>query len=115
MDGNRVAMAPCDHKQTYQYWTHNYYQELNSRKHCLDYTGKTLGVYGCHRSRQNQAWEYAIESGQLKSVKHGGCLGVNTKDNQSLLIEPCDEKRDSQKWLVTLVELDVSFFGQTPK
>ncbi|XP_053689620.1 putative polypeptide N-acetylgalactosaminyltransferase 9 [Sabethes cyaneus] len=112
---NSIAMATCDHKQTNQYWTHNYYQELNSYKHCLDYTGNTLGVFGCHRSRQNQAWQYVVETGQFKSVKHGGCLAVNTNDNKTLLMEPCDEKRDSQKWLVTLVDLDVSFFGQTPK
>ncbi|XP_055532237.1 putative polypeptide N-acetylgalactosaminyltransferase 9 [Wyeomyia smithii] len=114
-DSNKVAMAACNHNQTYQYWAHNYYEELNTVKHCLDYTGDSLGVYRCHRSRQNQAWQYVIETGQIKSPKYGGCLGLNTVDHRTLVVEPCDDKRDSQKWLVTLVNLDVSFFGQTPK
>ncbi|XP_058832914.1 putative polypeptide N-acetylgalactosaminyltransferase 9 [Topomyia yanbarensis] len=110
---NTLSMAPCNHKQTDQYWTHNYYQELNSYKHCVDYTGDVLAVYGCHRARQNQAWQYVIETGQLKSVKHGKCFALNTKTNRTLLMEACDEKKDSQKWLVTLIEMDVSIFAKT--
>ncbi|XP_058463357.1 putative polypeptide N-acetylgalactosaminyltransferase 9 [Malaya genurostris] len=110
---NIVIMAACDHQRTDQYWTHNYYQELNSYKHCIDYTGDALGIYGCHRSRQNQAWQYVMETGQLKSVKHGKCFAVSMKDNSTLRMETCDEKKDSQKWIVTPIELDVSIFAKS--
>ncbi|XP_055629524.1 putative polypeptide N-acetylgalactosaminyltransferase 9 [Toxorhynchites rutilus septentrionalis] len=109
---NSASLAPCNHKQSNQYWTHNYYQELNSYKHCLDYTGSTIAVFGCHRSRGNQAWEHLTESGQLRSVKHGKCLAVNLSTNKTLIMEDCSDKIISQKWWVTLVDLDVSFFKQ---
>lgn len=107
---NKVHMATCNNQQTNQFWTHNYYQELNSYKHCLDYTGDTLGVYACHRSRGNQAWQYMTKSNQIKSVKHGKCLGLNTKTMNTLLVEECDENKESQKWLVSFLDIDGSIF-----
>lgn len=107
---NTIGMATCDHQQTGQFWAHNYYQELNSYKHCLDYTGDSLGVYGCHRSRGNQAWHYATKTSQIKSVKHGKCLGLDLKTMKTLLVEECDEKKESQKWLVSFVDIDASIF-----
>uniref|UniRef100_A0A1Q3FN37 Polypeptide N-acetylgalactosaminyltransferase n=1 Tax=Culex tarsalis TaxID=7177 RepID=A0A1Q3FN37_CULTA len=109
---NTVGMAACDHKQTTQFWAHNYYQELNSHKHCLDYTGTALGVFGCHRGRGNQAWQYKIDSMQIASVKHGKCLAVDMDSRKSLKMEDCDDGKDAQKWLVTPVSLDVSIFAK---
>lgn len=107
---NTVRMATCDHQQTGQFWAHNYYQELNSYKHCLDYTGGALEVYGCHRSRGNQAWQYMKQTNQIKSVKHKKCLGLNTETMKTLLVEECDEKKESQKWLVKFLDIDASIF-----
>ncbi|XP_065083032.1 putative polypeptide N-acetylgalactosaminyltransferase 9 [Ochlerotatus camptorhynchus] len=110
LETNKVVMATCDHQQTGQFWAHNYYQELNSYKHCLDYTGNELGVYGCHRSRGNQAWQYLTKSNQIKSVKHGKCLGLNMETMNTLTVEECDENKESQKWLVSFVDIDASIF-----
>lgn len=110
---NTVSMAACDHQETSQFWTHNYYQELNSYKHCLDYTGSALGVFGCHRARGNQAWQYRLDTKQITSVKHGKCLAVDLDSRKTLKMEDCDGGKDAQKWIVTLVSLDVSIFAIT--
>uniref|UniRef100_A0A182PBN8 Ricin B lectin domain-containing protein n=1 Tax=Anopheles epiroticus TaxID=199890 RepID=A0A182PBN8_9DIPT len=107
-DDNFLGMAQCDGKQTAQYWTHNYYQEINSYKHCLDFTGSSLGVFGCHRSRGNQAWRVLTDTGQLQSIKHDQCLAVNTSTNVTLTMQKCDPKSVAQKWSVTFVVLDVT-------
>uniref|UniRef100_A0A182K1J1 Ricin B lectin domain-containing protein n=1 Tax=Anopheles christyi TaxID=43041 RepID=A0A182K1J1_9DIPT len=101
-EDNVLAMVRCDGKQTTQYWAHNYYQEINSYKHCLDYTGASLGVFGCHRSRGNQAWRVLTDTGQLQSIKHDQCLAVNTSTNVTLTMQSCDPKSVAQKWSVTV-------------
>uniref|UniRef100_A0A8D8ILL6 Polypeptide N-acetylgalactosaminyltransferase n=1 Tax=Culex pipiens TaxID=7175 RepID=A0A8D8ILL6_CULPI len=110
---NTVGMASCDHEEKSQFWVHNYYQEMNSYKHCLDYTGSELGVFGCHRGRGNQAWQYKIDSRQIKSVKHGKCLALDMESRTFLKMEDCDGSKEAQKWLVTPVSLDVSIFAKT--
>uniref|UniRef100_A0A182W990 Ricin B lectin domain-containing protein n=1 Tax=Anopheles minimus TaxID=112268 RepID=A0A182W990_9DIPT len=80
-DNNFLGMSPCDGKQKTQYWAHNYYQEINSHRHCLDYTGTDLGIYGCHRARGNQAWRVLTETKQLQSIKHDRCLALGAKAN----------------------------------
>ena len=106
-----LGMARCNGEQTTQYWAHNYYQEINSYKHCLDYTGASLGVFGCHRSRGNQAWRVLTDTGQLQSIKHDQCLAVNTSTNITLTMQKCDPTSVAQKWSVTFIELDVSPFS----
>uniref|UniRef100_A0A182NPG9 Ricin B lectin domain-containing protein n=1 Tax=Anopheles dirus TaxID=7168 RepID=A0A182NPG9_9DIPT len=107
-EDNFLGMGACDGRQRSQYWAHNYYQEINSYRHCLDYTGASLGVLGCHRSRGNQAWRVQTETGQLQSVKHDRCLAVNTSTNSTLTMQECDSKSVAQKWSVSFIELDVS-------
>nr|XP_040231243.2 putative polypeptide N-acetylgalactosaminyltransferase 9 [Anopheles coluzzii] len=106
-----LGMARCNGEQTTQYWAHNYYQEINSYKHCLDYTGASLGVFGCHRSRGNQAWRVLTDTAQLQSIKHDQCLAVNTSTNVTLTMQKCDPTSVAQKWSVTFIELDVSPFA----
>uniref|UniRef100_A0A182Q2R3 Ricin B lectin domain-containing protein n=1 Tax=Anopheles farauti TaxID=69004 RepID=A0A182Q2R3_9DIPT len=97
-DDGFLGMSECDGKQRTQYWAHNYYQELNSYRHCLDYTGTSLGVYGCHRSRGNQAWRVQTQTGQLQSVKHDRCLTVDTSTNRTLAMKECDSESVAQRW-----------------
>lgn len=111
-DDGFLGMGTCDGKQRTQYWAHNYYQELNSYRHCLDYTGTSLGVFGCHRSRGNQAWRVQTETGQLQSVKHDRCLAVDTITNRTLTMQACDPTSAAQKWSVSFIELDVSPFAK---
>ncbi|XP_055533664.1 putative polypeptide N-acetylgalactosaminyltransferase 9 [Wyeomyia smithii] len=109
---NLLHMALCDHQERNQFWTHNYYRELNSRRNCIDYTGSgSVVVFGCHRSRGNQEWENVNATGQFRSVKYGKCLAVNLEDYKTLTMEDCDDKRDAQLWLVNPIKLDVSIFS----
>ncbi|XP_058127519.1 putative polypeptide N-acetylgalactosaminyltransferase 9 [Anopheles ziemanni] len=113
-EGNFFGMAPCDGKQKTQYWAHNYYQELNSYRYCIDYTGTTLAMIGCHRGRGNQAWRVQTDTGQLQSVKHDKCLALNPSSNVTLTMETCDPQRDSQRWTMSFIELDVTPFQKKP-
>ncbi|XP_055619792.1 putative polypeptide N-acetylgalactosaminyltransferase 9 [Toxorhynchites rutilus septentrionalis] len=107
-----LTMVPCDQDSPNQFWTHNYYRELNTRRNCIDFTGSgAVLVFGCHRSRGNQEWENVNSTGQFKSVKHGKCLAVDLSTNKTLKMEDCDANRDAQMWLVDLITLDVSFFS----
>ncbi|XP_035891923.1 putative polypeptide N-acetylgalactosaminyltransferase 9 [Anopheles stephensi] len=110
-DDNFLGMAPCDGKQRTQYWAHNYYQEINSYRHCLDFTGTSLALFGCHRARGNQAWRVQTDAKQLQSIKHDRCLAVNTLTNVTLTMQECDPQNVAQKWTVTFIELDVSPFS----
>ncbi|XP_055591523.1 putative polypeptide N-acetylgalactosaminyltransferase 9 [Uranotaenia lowii] len=107
-----LGMRECDNKQHNQFWTHNYYKELNSRRNCLDYMGNgpEITVYPCHRSKGNQEWENVNATGQFRSVKHNKCLELDVKDQKSLIAADCDAKKDTQIWLVKLTTLDVSIF-----
>ncbi|XP_058464327.1 putative polypeptide N-acetylgalactosaminyltransferase 9 [Malaya genurostris] len=111
---NSLKMTNCDHQERNQYWTHNYYRELNSRRNCIDYTGSgSVMVFGCHRARGNQEWENVNATGQFRSVKYGKCLAVDLTTNTTLRMENCDAKKDAQMWLVNLITLDVSIFTKS--
>lgn len=103
-----IGMAPCDHLQKDQFWTHNYYQELNSYRNCIDAVTNVVEVYMCHRLRGNQAWDFLVESRQIKSVAHKLCLALNLKTNTTLVLEKCDATKLNQQWNVSFIELDVS-------
>uniref|UniRef100_A0A2M3YXF5 Polypeptide N-acetylgalactosaminyltransferase n=1 Tax=Anopheles braziliensis TaxID=58242 RepID=A0A2M3YXF5_9DIPT len=105
-----LGMAPCDGKQRNQFWTHNYYEELNSYRYCVDFTGSSLGVFGCHRSRGNQAWRVLEHTGQIQSVKHVLCLALNLLTNVTLTMEKCDERRAPQRWSLNYVHYDLAPF-----
>ncbi|XP_053679206.1 putative polypeptide N-acetylgalactosaminyltransferase 9 [Anopheles nili] len=105
---NFLGMAPCNNRQQDQYWTHNYYQELNTYRNCMDAVGRTVQVYLCHRSRGNQAWKFLVESQQIQSVPQKECLALNLHTNTTLLLEPCDPTKPHQKWNVSFIDLDVS-------
>ncbi|XP_058063078.1 putative polypeptide N-acetylgalactosaminyltransferase 9 [Anopheles bellator] len=109
-----LGMSACDGKQRTQYWTHNYYEELNSYRNCIDFTGSYLGVYGCHRSRGNQAWKVHKNTGLLESVKYSKCLALDLAKNTTLKMEECDAKRDAQRWILNFTVIDVSPFKSTP-
>ncbi|XP_052903161.1 putative polypeptide N-acetylgalactosaminyltransferase 9 [Anopheles moucheti] len=109
-EDNFLGMAMCDGKQKTQYWTHNYYQEINSYRHCLDYTGTGLALYGCHRSRGNQAWRVLTDTNQLQSIKHDRCLAIDTRTHITLTMQLCDPNNVAQRWTVTYTELDVTPF-----
>ncbi|XP_050080380.1 putative polypeptide N-acetylgalactosaminyltransferase 9 [Anopheles maculipalpis] len=105
---NFLGMAPCDHLQKDQYWTHNYYQELNSYRNCIDAVTNVVEVYMCHRLRGNQAWHFLVESRQIESVAHKLCLALNMTTNTTLVLEKCDATKQNQQWDVSYIELDVS-------
>ncbi|XP_050097636.1 putative polypeptide N-acetylgalactosaminyltransferase 9 [Anopheles aquasalis] len=105
-----LGMAPCDGKQRNQFWTHNYYEELNSYQHCIDFTGSALGVFVCHRSRGNQAWRVLEHTGQIQSVKHQQCLALNLLTNVTLTMEQCDDKRSAQRWTLNYIRYDLTPF-----
>ncbi|XP_055614259.1 putative polypeptide N-acetylgalactosaminyltransferase 9 [Uranotaenia lowii] len=111
---NFLGMRECNHQQTNQYWTHNYYDELNSRKNCLDYigTGTYVGVVGCHRSRGNQGWENVNATGQFRIKKYNKCLELDLTTNNTVIVADCDVKKDNQFWMVEPIDLDVSFFSK---
>ncbi|XP_041785273.1 putative polypeptide N-acetylgalactosaminyltransferase 9 [Anopheles merus] len=107
-----LGMAPCDHLEKDQYWTHNYYQELNSYRNCIDAVGTVVEVYQCHRSRGNQAWKVLVESQQILSVARNLCLALNLQTKTTLLLEKCDATKPSQQWNVSYIELDVSMLRE---
>ncbi|XP_058065425.1 putative polypeptide N-acetylgalactosaminyltransferase 9 [Anopheles bellator] len=111
-----IGMAPCDHLEKSQFWTHNYYQELNSYRNCIDSNDDRVAVYACHRNRGNQAWKYLVESQQIRRASNDTqCLSVDLTTNVSLIIEPCDATLVQQKWEVTFIHLDVSMLIEAQK
>ncbi|XP_053669001.1 putative polypeptide N-acetylgalactosaminyltransferase 9 [Anopheles marshallii] len=111
-DDHFIGMAPCDHLEKDQFWTHNYYQELNSYRNCLDAVSTVVEVYMCHRSRGNQAWKFLVASGQIESVAKKLCLALDTKTNTTLLLEQCDPTKLNQQWNVSFIHLDVSMLRE---
>ncbi|KFB51139.1 AGAP012253-PA-like protein [Anopheles sinensis] len=103
-----LGMAPCDGLQKTQYWTHNYYQELNSYRNCIDAVSSKVEVYQCHRSRGNQAWKYLVDTQQILSVKQQTCLSLDLATNVTIILTTCDALKPEQKWPVKFIELDVS-------
>ncbi|XP_050080646.1 putative polypeptide N-acetylgalactosaminyltransferase 9 [Anopheles maculipalpis] len=105
-EGSIPYMTRCDKLEESQYWSHSYYQDINSYKACLDFDGVSLTTEICHRHRGNQAWMYVSETKQIWSMVHNRCLSVSVTANYTLTLEKCDVTRDYQQWLVTLVSYD---------
>uniref|UniRef100_A0A1I8JUE4 Polypeptide N-acetylgalactosaminyltransferase n=1 Tax=Anopheles funestus TaxID=62324 RepID=A0A1I8JUE4_ANOFN len=109
-----LMMAVCDRQQKQQYWTHNFYRELNNYSSCIETVnlgGYRLEVKRCHRNEKTrtQRWQYVVASGQIKSEKVGKCLAVN-EGGKVIAMERCNTSDHRQKWLVTFINLDVSIF-----
>ncbi|XP_050093526.1 putative polypeptide N-acetylgalactosaminyltransferase 9 [Anopheles aquasalis] len=108
------TMEPCLAKNSpSQFWTHNFYQELNSYKRCIDATSSPTGpllIALCHRMRRNQAWSYSVSSLQLRSVAHQTCLSIGTDTvsniTRTVTLEPCQEHKLAQQWYVPLFQYD---------
>ncbi|KFB51137.1 hypothetical protein ZHAS_00019432 [Anopheles sinensis] len=103
--GNVPHMSQCDGREG-QYWSHSYYQDINSYKRCLDYTGSHLSTAICHRKRGNQQWMYVYETGQIWSMKHNQCLAVKVNQKGSLIMEKCNITSKYQQWRVNQVEYE---------
>ncbi|XP_049293438.1 putative polypeptide N-acetylgalactosaminyltransferase 9 [Anopheles funestus] len=101
--GTIPYMATCNGLETTQYWSHSYYQDINSYKACLDFNGTTLTTTICHRHRGNQSWMYLIETKQIWSMAYNRCLSLSQNANSTLTLETCDGSIKQQKWLVNLV------------
>ncbi|XP_053659604.1 putative polypeptide N-acetylgalactosaminyltransferase 9 [Anopheles marshallii] len=102
-----LYMAPCDKRNQTQYWTHNFYRELNSYKRCIDAgpAGTSPTLAACHRMRGAQSWSYDTNRQQLKSIVREVCLTVDTERHSGVvMLEPCDDRKQMQRWYVTLVE-----------
>ncbi|XP_053679210.1 putative polypeptide N-acetylgalactosaminyltransferase 9 [Anopheles nili] len=103
---NVPYMAECDGLEQTQYWSHSFYQDINSYKRCLDFTGVQLLTAICHRHRRNQAWMYVSETGQIFSSTHYKCLAVDKRSNVTLTMEKCEATEPRQQWNVQLVQYD---------
>ncbi|XP_053657707.1 putative polypeptide N-acetylgalactosaminyltransferase 9 [Anopheles marshallii] len=109
-----LTMAVCDGREKQQYWTHNFYRELNNYSTCIETINSDRYkpvVRRCHRNEKTrtQRWQYVVNSGQIRSEKLGKCLAV--RDGGKLItMERCNQADRRQKWLVTFVKLDASIF-----
>ncbi|XP_053679209.1 putative polypeptide N-acetylgalactosaminyltransferase 9 [Anopheles nili] len=105
---NSVHMAPCDiRRQREQYWTHNFYRELNSYKRCIEAgsSGTDLRLTVCHRMRGAQSWSYNVRHMQIQSLSNQQCLSIDTTSGDGALkLETCDEQTFFQRWHVALTE-----------
>ncbi|KFB51138.1 AGAP012253-PA-like protein [Anopheles sinensis] len=102
-------MAACDNRNETQFWTHNFYKELNSYKRCIDVgpDGVQVTQNQCHRMRGSQAWYYDVGNEQLRNLMSRKCLAVDIHSrNNSLKLEPCADDQLRQKWYVTLVKYE---------
>uniref|UniRef100_A0A6E8WB05 Polypeptide N-acetylgalactosaminyltransferase n=1 Tax=Anopheles coluzzii TaxID=1518534 RepID=A0A6E8WB05_ANOCL len=104
--GTRPYMSLCDGLEKTQYWSHSYYQDINSYKACLDFNGSLLTTVICHRHRGNQGWMYVKETGQIWSMAHTQCLAVESKANTTLTLKSCNASDQYQQWMVKLVAYD---------
>ncbi|XP_035794259.1 putative polypeptide N-acetylgalactosaminyltransferase 9 [Anopheles albimanus] len=108
-----LSMEPCGGRGREQYWAHNFYHELNSYSQCLETTGTSgdsrVRMRRCHRKEDvhSQRWQHVVTTGQLKSESTGQCLAV---DAGQIVMERCDSDRAGQRWIVKLIQLDVSIF-----
>uniref|UniRef100_A0A182PBN7 Ricin B lectin domain-containing protein n=1 Tax=Anopheles epiroticus TaxID=199890 RepID=A0A182PBN7_9DIPT len=100
--GSDPYMAPCDGLEKTQYWSHSYYQDINSYKACLDFEGSRLTSAICHRHRGNQSWMYVPETKQIWNLAHKRCLTVTVTANHSLALKRCNASNRYQQWLVNL-------------
>ncbi|XP_053668217.1 putative polypeptide N-acetylgalactosaminyltransferase 9 [Anopheles marshallii] len=101
--GTAPYMAPCNGLERTQYWSHSYYQDINSYKACLAFNGSTLTTAMCHRHRGNQSWMYVSETKQIVSMAHSRCLSISENSNFTLTLENCDATKEKQNWSVNLV------------
>ncbi|XP_058127542.1 putative polypeptide N-acetylgalactosaminyltransferase 9 [Anopheles ziemanni] len=102
-------MAACDNRNETQFWTHTFYNELNSFKRCIDVgtNGVQVTQNLCHRMRGSQAWHYDVDNGQLRNLESLKCLAVDTRSrNNAVQLEPCAVDQLHQKWYVTLVKYE---------
>ncbi|XP_052890389.1 putative polypeptide N-acetylgalactosaminyltransferase 9 [Anopheles moucheti] len=102
-----LYMAPCDKRNQTQYWAHNFYRELNSYKRCIDAgsAGTNPTLAACHRMRGAQSWSYDAKRQQIRSLVREVCLAVDTDSYSGVVrLEPCDDRKQIQRWYVTLVE-----------
>ncbi|XP_041784017.1 putative polypeptide N-acetylgalactosaminyltransferase 9 [Anopheles merus] len=109
-----LSMSVCDNREKQQYWTHNFYHELNNYSRCIEIIaskGYRFVVRRCHRDEKTrtQRWQYMVESGQIKSEIVNQCLAVREGESE-ITLERCNSSELRQKWLVKFVELDVSIF-----
>ncbi|XP_052873462.1 putative polypeptide N-acetylgalactosaminyltransferase 9 [Anopheles cruzii] len=103
--GNTPTMEDCGQQKPAQFWAHNFYQELNSYRRCLE-AEPVLKITACHRHRGSQAWNYNPDSMQLRSIPKQQCLSiVSVTDNRTeLTLEPCEEHKLAQQWYAQLTE-----------
>ncbi|XP_052873464.1 putative polypeptide N-acetylgalactosaminyltransferase 9 [Anopheles cruzii] len=113
----QLTMDVCDGAEQQQYWTHNFYHELNNYSFCLEVadgkrTRSAVRVKRCHREELmgNQRWQHLVTTGQIRSEKNGQCLAVTKGNPVIITLQPCDSSRSNQKWIVKFVKLDVSVF-----
>ncbi|XP_062559755.1 putative polypeptide N-acetylgalactosaminyltransferase 9 [Armigeres subalbatus] len=104
-DGYTFRMEPCS-DDNYQHWVHNMLGEISTGNICLDYDGKALKMFGCHKGRGNQDWRYYKDNKQFKSVKQNKCLSVGPAPKRNLVVETCDVTKESQKWEFPFLKLD---------
>ncbi|XP_050098601.1 putative polypeptide N-acetylgalactosaminyltransferase 9 [Anopheles aquasalis] len=106
-----LSMERCNGRRREQYWTHNFYHELNSYSQCVEVDGGDVPVEmrRCHRKAdlKRQRWQHVVATGQFKSESSGQCLA---EDGGQIVMEPCDSGRRGQRWIVKLIEMDVSIF-----
>ncbi|XP_058832465.1 putative polypeptide N-acetylgalactosaminyltransferase 9 [Topomyia yanbarensis] len=90
----------------HQHWVYNMLGEISTNNTCLDYTGSSLYMYGCHKGKGNQEWRYSKASKQFTHVKHNKCLAVSVDGRKDLVIESCDPQKESQRWEFPFLNLD---------
>ncbi|XP_049538661.1 putative polypeptide N-acetylgalactosaminyltransferase 9 [Anopheles darlingi] len=108
-----LSMERCNGRGKEQYWAHNFYHELNNYSQCLEVgitgSGVPVSTNRCHRKAgvNSQRWQHVVATGQLRSESSGQCLAV---DAGRIVMEHCDSGRQGQRWIVKLIQLDVSVF-----
>ncbi|XP_052873459.1 putative polypeptide N-acetylgalactosaminyltransferase 9 [Anopheles cruzii] len=91
-------MNVCRDGDSKQHWVVNVYGEISNQNRCLDYDGNTLTLYGCHKGRGNQEWQYNGTTYQFEHVKHKAkCLAID-RGTKKLRMEPCDAGQESHRW-----------------
>uniref|UniRef100_A0A182JDT4 Ricin B lectin domain-containing protein n=1 Tax=Anopheles atroparvus TaxID=41427 RepID=A0A182JDT4_ANOAO len=109
LDGSAPYMSRCEAGKDEQYWSHSYYQDINSYKMCLEFSGKHFRTAICHRLRGDQAWMYVYETRQIWSMPHNQCLAVDATSiatNTTLVMQKCNVASKYQQWRVNLVKYD---------
>lgn len=98
-----LGLFSCDRNSVNPSKTQNF--ELSSNrdfrlrfsKICLDSYG--LVMHPCHNQFGNQEVKFKKTSKQIFFVKSGKCVEGNMKDRSKVILSPCDEKNNNQKWV----------------